>query len=321
MKNIAYWILGDSPENLKNHTPQSRKKIQALAMAIIIPTIMWFITGYLAATTMLKLSHNMGLLVGFVCALIIFLIDRMIAISSGGWKIFVMRILLGSAIAFIGSIMIDSAFLSEDIDYYMNQKLGQKSAEVLKDIELNSVCNMNEQKNVVQQRYADLQLASVNYESELDGTGGTKKYGKGEVAEAKSKILADARTEYLAQLMALKKMETEKTNEQKVAHDEVLRNHGRNSIITRINAMHEYIFSNPIATRFYYVLTALCFLLEMSVVIIKLFSKKSSYELEQERIEEIRNIKSEQILRSVAERSAIDKRLGHYGRAAMRAVK
>lgn len=321
MKNIAYWILGDSPENLKNHTPQSRKKIQSLATAIIIPTILWFVTGYLAAITMLKLGPARGLLIASVCATIVFLMDRTIAIINGGWALVTVRILIGSAIAFIGSVMIDSAFLSEDIDYYMNQKLTQKSNEAEHVVESKNAFLLNDQKKLVQKRYEDFQSASFNYKSELDGTGGTRKYGKGDVAEAKNTILKDARTEYLVQMQVLNKMEAENTTEKRGAQDDVLRNHGRNSIITRINALHEYVFSNPIATIFYLVLTALCFLLEMSVVIIKLFSRKSSYELEQDRIEEIRNIKSEQILRCVAERSEIDKRLGHYGRAAIAAVK
>ncbi len=321
MKNLAYWILGDNPENLKNHTPQSRKKIQALATAIIIPTILWFVTGYLAATTMLKLAPLQGLLIASFCATIVFLMDRTIAIINGGRALITVRILIGSAIAFIGSVMIDSAFLNEDIDYYMNQKLAQKSSEAQHVVESKNALLLNDQKKLVHKRYQDFQAATSNYNSELDGTGGSKKYGKGDVAEAKNTILADARKEYLAQMQVLNKMEAENTAEKKGAEDDVLRNNGKNSIITRINAMHEYVFSNPSAKSFYIVLTVLCFLLEMSVVIIKLFSKKSSYELEQERIEEIRNIKSEQILRSVAERSEIDKRLGHYGRAAMRAIK
>lgn len=321
MKDLSYRILGDNPENLKNHTPQSRKKIQALATAVIIPTILWFVTGYLAATTMLKLAPSQGLLIGSVCATIVFLMDRTIAIINGGRALITVRILIGSAIAFIGSVMIDSAFLSEDIDYYMNQKLAQKSSEARYVAESKNALLLNNQKKLVHERYQDFQAATSNYNSELDGTGGSKKYGKGDVAEAKNTILADARKEYLAQMQVLNKMEAENTAEKKGAEDDVLRNNGKNTIITRINAMHEYVFSNPSAKSFYIVLTVLCFLLEMSVVIIKLFSKKSSYELEQERIEEIRNIKSEQILRSVAERSEIDKRLGHYGRAAMRAVK
>lgn len=321
MKNLAYWILGDSPENLKNHTPHSRKKIQALASAIIIPTVLWFVTGFLAATTMMKLAPAWGVLIGTVCAFIIYSIDRSIAIINGRWGLVLVRICLGTAIAFIGSIMIDSAFLSGDIDYYMDQKLAQKSAGVIQRIESKNAISLERQKELVAQRYQGLQLATSNYNNELDGTGGTKKYGRGEVALAKSKILSDARIEYTFQMQKLKEMETGYKGEERSAEGLVLKNHGKNSIITRINAMHEYVFSNPSAKTFYIVLTILCFLLEMSVVIIKLFSKKSSYELEQERIEEIRNIKSAQILRSVEERSEIDNRLGHYGRAAMRAVK
>ncbi len=321
MKDLSYRILGDNPENLKNHTPQSRKKIQALATAVIIPTVLWFITGFLTATTMLKLSVATGVLIGSVCAFIIFSLDRSIAIINGGIVLIIFRIVIGGAIAFIGSIMIDSAFLSDDIDYYMDQRSAQKVTNAIHAIESKDSLAFNEQNQLIAQRYNDLKAATCNYNAEMDGTGGTKRYGKGEVAIAKNKLMFDANSEYLSQLKKLDQMKVDQADEKKAAHKQVMNNNGKSSIITRINALHEYVFSNHSAKVIYLAFTLVCFLLEMSVVIIKLFVKKSSYELEQQRIEEIRNIKSEQILRNVAERSAIDKRLGHYGRAAMRAVK
>ena len=47
MLKFACTITGDDYQMLKSETTPSRKKVTALAMAVFVPTLMWFMTGFL----------------------------------------------------------------------------------------------------------------------------------------------------------------------------------------------------------------------------------------------------------------------------------
>lgn len=98
--------------------------------------------------------------------------------------------------------------------------------------------------------YCTVRSHTCTVKNELDGTGGTKKYGRGEVALAMNKILSNANIEYTFQMQKLKEMETGSEGEERLVEDLFFMNHGKNLIITRINVIHEYVFSNPSAKTF-----------------------------------------------------------------------
>lgn len=320
MKNLAYLILGDNPEHLRQHTVQSRRKIQVLAWSIVVSTFLWFIIGFFTARNLMSQGCLISTLTGCVTGFLVFIMDRSIALSSRSIPLFIYRSLLGLVIAVLGSVLLDSILLSEDIDYYMTKK-GQALADSAYSKAIkNATPEVDRQKQQVQEKYALYVARQNNYEKEVDGTGGSQSRGKSIIANEKEKLMNSAQSDFIQSQKDLVHLQVEVVERAEKLRSESLENTGKKTLLYRIQCLEEFISSNQEAKRVYWMLFAFNFLLEIGVIFFKMFGRKTSYELEVERAEEIRNKRSEQILKAQTAHFESQARVGFHGSGAHRAV-
>lgn len=321
MKKLAYLITGDSPQILKTHTPYSRKKIQLLGFLVLLPTFVWFINGYLISKELLGNATKESLLVGCICALIVFIIDRSIVISNGGKLIFVFRFLMGFAVAFIGALLIDSILLKNDVDRFLEEKYSvlseqkklEKEAEysdkiVIQDIKVS-------QAKVLWKELAD------KYQCEMDGTCGSRKPGHAKIASAKENLMLDAKADYESQFILLNSLKKEQSEEGIKAKNQMLSFAGKKSLMHRIENMHDMIRSSTSSIITYCVFFFIALCIELMVIIIKTATKKSSYELAEEMAENLNTIKLQELERNFLLIAAQNKRYGLKEKDAITALK
>ncbi len=63
MLKFYCFITGDDYKLLMTDTPESKKKVSALATVIFIPVIIWIVTGYLMVETVLRGSFASAIMV------------------------------------------------------------------------------------------------------------------------------------------------------------------------------------------------------------------------------------------------------------------
>ncbi len=83
MIKIACFLTGDQFSLVSVDTPESRKKIIALAMDMMVPVVIWFLIGYMLTHVVLQNSLLLGILAGITCATMIFIIEKLVIMSKG----------------------------------------------------------------------------------------------------------------------------------------------------------------------------------------------------------------------------------------------
>lgn len=310
--NFSYIITGDSPDHLKRFTPYCRKKINMLGWLILLPVTVWLFVGFTISSEMLGNSIGASILTAIVCSTVVFLIEFAILRADGGKVVFWFRFLLGFALAFVSGLAIDSLVFKSDVDWYMQQKYNQQAQEAYNTV-------MKNYATLIQQQEAKTNTAKVNWNNsinelnaEMNGTGGTHIPGYAIASNKKELLKSEAMNEYQSQL----KIQTQLQQEQKAMADSArinaIRGTGINTFMHRVKNLHEMVFSS-FDTGFFYVLfffIAVC--LELIIVGLKTYSRKSVYEKHLEMVDYIFESKNKQ---SLEELNYISE-LGYNGRRA-----
>ncbi|MFC0518944.1 DUF4407 domain-containing protein [Mucilaginibacter angelicae] len=113
---IACFLTGYRYQAVRHYDNWSRRKISIYAIALAFPTAIWFANGFFLTTRILGGTFGAGLVVGMVCAGLIFFIERIIVMSSSSPGIRIIRYTLAFAIAFLGSFLIKEIIFEKDIN-------------------------------------------------------------------------------------------------------------------------------------------------------------------------------------------------------------
>ncbi len=316
MKNLSYWITGDNPEHLKKHLPYSRKKIQMLANAVIIPTFIWLVFGFLISSNLMQKPWIQSVLTGLGCALIIFILDRSIVLAEGNSAIKWFRITLGFAVALVGAMLIDSVIFQSDVDGYLKNKY-----KTLAEAKIDSVAsvydgNIAQQKIVVDHAKTEWQFRTDQFNCEINGTCGTKRIGYSAASKAKENVMNQSKSEFERQAIILDKLILGKELSMANAKAGELSLLSFSSILERINCLHEVAFSSLGSGLLYFAFFLIALGVELFVICLKLCSRQSAYEKEQEILERIQLRKLEQ----VEVTSEYLQKIGYEGRAAQKSI-
>lgn len=289
MLKFYSFLVGENPEITKHYQPASKRKIILYANCLMIPVILWFINSYLLVRHVLEGGLFAALLTALVAALLIFIIERAIIMSTGGKLIMAFRIFLGFIIASLGSISMDEVIFKNDVD---NQVAIYKQTAIQtagSNKEKEFLNEITKQEAIVNQKDGELKQARKGAFDEASGTAGSGIRGAYKIANFKLNIASKVATDYNKEnekLSVLKaSLETEKANAQLKAEADF----NGNALLLRIRAMFDLIAQDNFMLGVYILFTLLLFCLEFLVVLIKMNSKPSiDEELEAAREELLR---------------------------------
>lgn len=287
MLRIACFFTGDNYILVASDTPASKKKIVAMATAMMVPVMIWLFNGFMLAFEILESSLASAILTGIVCSSIVFLIEKLIVMANGnGWLTFI-RICIGTIVGILGSMAIDEVVFKNDIDISV-ASLKESGIADAKKVTMEQYMILNEYSKL-NRNIAEAKINFDNAEAtaiaEADGTNGSKSRGVGNVTRLKNKK-AEQRKSDLDKLM---------THQQKLNIDKdiIVNQAGINSmnafkgnaLLIRIKALFNLVVKDPYMLFVYIFFTALMFFFEFLVVILKLTWKKTNYERKMEMIE------------------------------------
>lgn len=180
----------DVLKNVVNPTPNEvgskSRKSKLLSLAIMIPTILWFFNGFFIAQEALSKSFGICVGTGLICALLVFMIEKTIANSTGRSKIIVFtRLLLATSVSIVGVVGLKLMIYGSDI----NQILQQKSIAKADSLGMLYETQNKDQKqrfiDDLQSRKTETQLIKDRLLEEYQGKpGSSRKPGDGSIARA-----------------------------------------------------------------------------------------------------------------------------------------
>lgn len=289
MRNWAYYITGDNPENLQGHSPESIRKIKILATVVLLPAIIWLMLGYCFGSTFLHLGFVPALICGMVAGTVVFLVDRMIIMANDNSEsIKRVRVTLAVMVAILGSIIADHVVFKDDIQMMMSTIESERARDSESATVKDHGTRLAELKLNVDKSQTQVVRTRTDFLKETDGTGGTGQRGVGTVAKEKKKAWNLAQTSYQNALSAYNRQLAVADQEKSAASQVVRDNFSENALLTQIRAMFRFLWENPIAFVFWGPFTLIMFLLEILPLLIKSSMEDSAYEIELKYIEEIR---------------------------------
>jgi hypothetical protein len=95
--------------------PESEKRIQLLAMSLLLPVLLWFITIFLVCTKLFHVSLLESIAYAMIVGLVIFIVERIVIMADGDWKVGLARFVLALCLAALGSFLLDEILFEQDI--------------------------------------------------------------------------------------------------------------------------------------------------------------------------------------------------------------
>ena len=289
MLKTACFLTGDNYQLVSNDTPASKKKITAMAIAMMLPITIWLFSSFLLVIEVLKTGFIYAMLTALVCGLIIFFIEKLVIMADGNGWLTLFRICIGFIVASLGSIAIDEVVFKNDIDISV-VSLKNEAIRKAKQDEENQFKLNNNYQNVqfevtnLANRYNSAVNSAI---AEADGTTGSKQAGVGVITIMKDNAKNVIRKDLEAANQKLALLDKDKNEAVKKAGLVMAKAFNENALLIRIKALFSLVISDRYMAIVYTLFTLLMFFFEFLVVILKLTWKKTNYERKLAMIEKI----------------------------------
>jgi hypothetical protein len=260
--NYFCHIIGESPRRLGNLHASTISRIKAFAIAIHIPVLMWGLSGYVLSAEVFGLSpaHSAG--VALACALLIYLVERLVLATPKAWYISVGRVGIGLVIALLGASMVDLIIFEREVSHQLRQtaaaELGTQHERAV-----------DAQTRAVEQAKTDWFAAREAANCEANGRCGSGLRNVGPVYRELAAQAEVLRADYDAAQAKLESLKVAQAREleELYASPLVLQRAG---LLSRIEALHQYTLSNPVAFAGWVLFFTLMLFFELMVVLVKL---------------------------------------------------
>lgn len=289
MLKFACLITGDNFDIVASETPASKKKIIALAIAVLIPSTIWLFNGFMLSFQVLGSGIYWAILTGMVCGSIVFLLEKLIIMANGNNWLTLIRICIGFLVAMLGSITLDEVIFKNDIDYSVS-KLKDKvvgEAKMTENITFSDLNKLGELDAAIQISHVTSDEAQKVLIAEADGSGGSGNRGIGQITKLKSQNALQKKQALDILLIQKQKIIAAKDSNVNIAGLKAQSAFNEHALLIRIKALFNLIREDGYMMFVYILFTLLMFFFEFLVVVLKLTWNKTNYERKLEMIEEI----------------------------------
>lgn len=299
MLKKACLLTGENYALLASDTPASKKKVVAMALAMMVPTLIWIFNGFMLSYQVVQAGLDWSILTAVICGMIIFMIEKLIIMANGNGWLTLFRICIGLIVALLGSIAVDEVVFEDDIDISVAQ-LREKEIATAKVNEeknfnaLNEVTQLNSEISIAQKSFDSAEALAV---AEADGSKGTGNKGVGRVADYKDQKARQRKQDLNNLLIKKNTLFAVKDSFIYAAGQRAENSFKEHALLTRIKALFKLVARDEFMLTTYLLFTLLMFFFEFLVVIMKLTWNKTNYERKVEMIEEIGKRKMEFLIR------------------------
>lgn len=253
-------VVGENPERAARYHASSLRRLKAYAIAIHIPVLMWGATSYLIATQIFALKPEIAAAVSLGCALLIYLVERIVlATPKSGW-VSIGRFAIGIIIAVIGAGTVDLVLFDREVKQQLHGS-GRLA------IESRFAEELDRQRGVVAARKADWENAEAAAACEANGTCGSRVRSVGPIYRELVKRAATLRADYMAAQGRLAAITAEKT--ESLAQWTPEKAGEEAGLLSRIEALHRFVLGNTAALVAYVLFFLIVLFFELMVVLVK----------------------------------------------------
>lgn len=286
---LACLLTGADYQRALQAPAPSRVKVGALAMAIMVPTLIWMGSTYLLVTNVLQKNMGAGIAAALFTGTIILILETLIVKATGTITLAIVRIVLGACAAAIGAIIIDEIVFVADVDQQMelvrreeSVKAGEKAAAHF--AKLHKLGDLEGKIATAEQHFKALDSIA---RGEADGTIGSRKRGVDVVTLFKQKQADDAKKDFESLVALQQKLGHEMAAIDSMAQAMAEIKFNPHSLLKRIKALFQLVTEDAAMFWLYTVFTIMMFILEFLVIILKLSWEKSALEEESEALEQL----------------------------------
>ncbi|HSK13835.1 MAG TPA: DUF4407 domain-containing protein [Phnomibacter sp.] len=285
----ASHITGAEYTRLQQSTPYSRLKVKALALAVLIPTLMWTTFGFMLSYAILQQPVWVALGTAAALGFTVFLLERLIVMGNGHWLMAAFRVVLGATVAWLGAQLIDLVIFKTDIDNKLPAVKHAQAMQAMQDQqqqydEQYGITDLQNRVNAIDALWQRQQQDAVD---EAAGLRGTRIKGVADATKFKQQVADKTFAQKQALQDQLDASLTARALKESKAYDDAYGNISDQSILLRIKAMEMLLQNGSAMRHIYWGFTLFMFLLEFLVIIFKQTMKPSSYEEEVAAIEKI----------------------------------
>ena len=254
-------VIGETPESINKQSKSSRTRAVAFAYAIHIPVILWSVTGYIIAKNIFKLDFELSLLVSGFCALMIYLVERLVISMPKAWYINIGRLAIGLIIAILGASTVDLVIFDREVTQQLVRNGERRIQGQFND-------EVKRQKIEVEERREDWAKAKAAANCEANGTCGSGTKNLGPVARELLRQATVMGEEYKAAAKVLEKIRAER--------DAAVAAFRLNptgieeaGLLERVRALHQYTKRHKAAFMFWILFFLLVLSFELMVIAVK----------------------------------------------------
>lgn len=254
-------VIGETPESINKQSKSSRTRAVAFAYAIHIPVILWSVTGYIIAKNIFKLDFELSLLVSGFCALMIYLVERLVISMPKAWYINIGRLAIGLIIAILGASTVDLVIFDREVTQQLVRNGERRIQGQFND-------EVKRQKIEVEERREDWTKAKAAANCEANGTCGSGTRNLGPVARELLRQATVMGEEYKAAAKVLEKIRAERDSAVAAYRLNPI-GVGDAGLLDRVVALHQFTKRHVMAKAFWWLFLMLVLSFELMVIAVK----------------------------------------------------
>lgn len=255
-------IVGESPERASRYHDSTIRRTKTFAIAIHIPVFLWVVTSFLIASRVFELSDLLSISAAIGSGALIYLIERLVLSTPRVLAMNIARLVIGVVIALLGASTVDLVIFEREIQ---EQLALSKRTSLLKEHD----SRVNDQKSLIEEKRRDWQAAQERASCEANGTCGSGIPSVGPVYRELAKHVAYLRKDLEVSQYTLSALQEQREKAVR-AFDQSPPKVGESGLLSRVQALHEYIAGNVWALATWICFFTLILFFELMVVFCKM---------------------------------------------------
>ena len=255
-------VVGESPDRASRYHDSTIRRTKTFAIAIHIPVILWVVTSFLIASRVFELSEFLSISAAIGSGGLIYLIERLVLSTPRVLAMNIARLVIGVVIALLGASTVDLVIIEREIQ---EQLTLSKRASLLEEHE----SRVQSQMKLIEQKRREWQVAQERASCEANGTCGSGIPSIGPVYRELARHVTYLRKDLEAAQYTLTALEEQRDKALKT-FDQVPPKVGESGLLSRVQALHEYISGNVWALITWICFFTLILFFELMVVFCKM---------------------------------------------------
>lgn len=255
-------VVGETPQRAACFHTSTVRRTKAFALAIHIPVLLWAVTGFVIASRIFHHSVAAATGVAFLCAGLIYLVERLVLATPKVWFVNVSRVFIGLVISILGATTVDLVIFEREIS---EQLLRSGEATLLAEHD----AHLATKTLAVVQKKADWLEIQKAANCEANGTCGSKLRNVGPVYRELARQAEHLRQEYMAAQTQLA-TSTQNKSQSLAQWREAPSTGDKAGLLARVQALHEYTTHNTAALVAWVLFFTLVLFFELMVILCKL---------------------------------------------------